>query len=243
MSAFTIKKSNPLSMDPSYPLKNPTIEESASTGITARISQAVQDAIKTLKEKFTPTNVLLGTCLAIHAVAIKYPNIVVQGLFHLPSILEGEVWRLGTFVVLHANLIHLFANMYVLSKRGPEFEKIWGARGFVQITAIATAANAIALAVISPAAKSLGFSGVICGMEAALTARSLKEEGKGIQPILIATGSFVAKEIITSVAVKIILGMNISLICHFSGFAAGFVFGWLSTPSTVSSTLAKVQAN
>lgn len=241
MNAFEIKQSNSQPFIDSSQLNPPIskIEESGPVDINTKISKAMQGAMETLKEKFTPTNVLLGVCLATHAVTILYPDILNHGSFYLPNIWKGEVWRLATSLVLHQGLLHLVSNMHALYTEGPKVEKNWGARGFAQISAIATAANVITASVVSPTMNGVGFSGVLSGMEGALVARSLKEKRKDIVNILSKTGTYIVKEYLVTQIIKNVFGMNISLISHVSGFAGGMIFGWLSTSSPVFSSAAQ----
>lgn len=168
------------------------------------------------------TNALLGTCLAAHTVKILYPKIVEHGSFHLPKILEGEVWRLATGPILHANLLHLFLNMFALYNNGPKIEKNWGASGFAQIAVMATVANVIGASVISPNRKSIGLSGVLYGMKGALLAHSLKGNTADFGNIF---GEFMVSEYIIAKIYEKTLGMKLDMVAHVAGFVAGMAFG------------------
>lgn len=185
---------------------------------------------------FTATNALLGVCLAAHAAAIVYPGIRKQGSFYLPNILKGEVWRLATSLVLHHGVLHLLLNMHALYKEGPKIEKNWGARGFAQIAAMATATEVIAASIVSPNMNALGLSGVLFGMQGALVAYSLKGNRKDISHVFKKTGSFIFKEYIITQIMRNALGINISLVSHVSGFIGGMLFGWLSNSSPALQT-------
>lgn len=234
---------------------NLEIEEPLPAISNSKISDTAQGTIERLKETFTlpniilgtfwaayavknvypspmemlktspVTNVLLGTCLAAHTVQILYPQIVEHGSFHLPKILKGEVWRLATSKILHSDLLHLFVNMLALYNNGPEIEKNWGVSGFGQIAAMATAAHVIGASVISPTTKSIGLSGVLCGMKGALLAQSLKGNIIDFGGIVSNFGKFIASDYITSKICEKTLGIKIGLVAHASGFVAGVIFG------------------
>ncbi len=55
------------------------------------------------------------------------------GAFHLPSILQGQVWRVVTAHFLHdsGTLWHIALNMFVLFWVGSELESIYGSREFL----------------------------------------------------------------------------------------------------------------
>jgi len=45
---------------------------------------------------------------------------------------DFQIWRLITYVFLHAGLIHLFINLFVFWMMGSELEKYWGSREFLK---------------------------------------------------------------------------------------------------------------
>jgi membrane associated rhomboid family serine protease len=172
---------------------------------------------------------LLGVCLATHAVSYMiYPVGLYYGAFHVPKILEGEVWRLATNEILHANILHLGLNMRALLLLGPEIEKNWGVQGFAKIAAMSIVLKGLAQAAFRPEEYLVGLSGVIYGLDGALTAKDFKGK-EGVVGILKSAAKLTATEYLFAAAVDYLFGAKISFIAHLSGFVAGTVFGWLST--------------
>ena len=44
---------------------------------------------------------------------------------------DFRIWQLFTYMFLHANLIHLFFNMFLLWMFGKQIESVWGSQKFI----------------------------------------------------------------------------------------------------------------
>ena len=73
--------------------------------------------------------------ITIGAFLLQYIFPIVYQLGALPSNwLSGfQVWRLGTYMFLHAGVFHLLMNMYALFLFGPPLEKVLGKRQFLTL--------------------------------------------------------------------------------------------------------------
>jgi membrane associated rhomboid family serine protease len=85
-----------------------------------------------------------------------------------------EIWRLATYMFLHAGVFHLLFNMLALWMFGTEFERIWGTRYFVRfyfLTGIGAAVLTILFSLLPIGILSqlrsqnvIGASGAIYGL-------------------------------------------------------------------------------
>lgn len=96
---------------------------------------------------------------------LKSPLVEI-GEYNPERILAGEVWRLLTSVFLHADLLHLFFNMFVLHWAGLRLEEMRGAREFtIFYLTSGVCANLIYLATyvagLSPFTTAVGASGAV----------------------------------------------------------------------------------
>ncbi len=99
------------------------------------------------------------------------------------KIKQGEVWRLITPTLLHADFLHLFFNMVWLIILAPQIEVRIGTGKFLVLTLlIAALSNTVQYLVSGPA--FIGFSGVICGYAAFIWTRIKTRpwEGYTVQP-------------------------------------------------------------
>jgi membrane associated rhomboid family serine protease len=193
-----------------------------------RISKLALQAFKALKNSPT-TQVLLGVCLTTHVFSyLSYPTGLYMGAFNLPKILQGEVWRLATSEILHANLLHLALNMQGLLIKGPKIEKEWGTYGFAQISAMSIVAKVLMNVATGNNGYSVGLSGMLYGMDGALLAKSLKEKKQEVSELLKNAAMLTCTEYLFMVAVNYLTGIKVSFIGHITGYAAGMVFGWFS---------------
>lgn len=88
-----------------------------------------------------------------------------QGLFMLPSF---HVWQLLTYGFLHANLSHIFFNMFGLWMFGRAIEYVWGGKRFLLYYLVCVVgAGLCQLAVVSyfgPPMSTIGASGGVFGV-------------------------------------------------------------------------------
>src|SRR5215813_9639813 len=88
-------------------------------------------------------------------VALFFLQIVLPGLTNLlglepPAVVEQfEVWRLGTYMFLHAGIFHILFNMLALWMFGTELERIWGTRFFLKFYFVTGIGAAILTVVFS----------------------------------------------------------------------------------------------
>src|ERR1051326_4246451 len=125
----------------------------------------------------TAVKALIGINVAVFIITSEFlfPALTVH-LWFVPewTIKKLELWRLATYLFLHANIFHILFNMLALWMFGTELERIWGTRFFLKFYFIVGigAAGLTILASLIPfeplrqlwMAPILGASGAIYGL-------------------------------------------------------------------------------
>ncbi|XP_052204768.1 RHOMBOID-like protein 10, chloroplastic isoform X2 [Diospyros lotus] len=140
---------------------------------------------------------------------------------------KGQLWRLATSSLLHANIGHLLVNCYSLNSVGPTVESISGPRRYLAVyitSAIASSAMSYWLCK-SPA---VGASGAIFGLVGSFAVFVLRHRG------LVRGG----KEDLKHIAHVIVLNMVIGLLSkgidnwgHVGGLLGGAATSWFLGPA------------
>jgi rhomboid protease GluP len=135
-------------------------------------------------------------------------------------IAEGEWWRFVTPVFLHANLIHLGFNSWVLFDLGPAVEGLYGPYKFVVLYILTGAASFVFSFLWSPAVPSVGASGAIFGLIGVMIAygyRNRRGAGEAVRNM------FVRWAVYMLMFGLIIPGIDNA--AHIGGLVAGIAFG------------------
>jgi len=99
------------------------------------------------------------------------------------GVADGEVYRLLTAAFLHANLLHLALNMYMLFLFGPQLESALGRLRFTALYLVsALGGTAVSYAFNPPGNASLGASGAVFGLMGAffVLSRRLGQDTSGV---------------------------------------------------------------
>lgn len=75
---------------------------------------------------------LLAINVAIFFVQLAVWDALPSALGFRLDDLTGSWWKIGTYIFVHAGLLHLAANMYMLWVFGPRVESVWGAAAFTR---------------------------------------------------------------------------------------------------------------
>ena len=135
--------------------------------------------------------------------------------------MEGEWWRLSTYIFLHAGLVHILFNLIALQQIGPQIEQVFG-RGrmlfFFMLTGIAAGAGS----------ELLGLRGVGIGASGALMGLIGLAAGWG-QRDGTAMGKAVRNQMAMWGFYTMIFGYMIGAdnAAHGSGFVSGALLGLL----------------
>lgn len=139
-----------------------------------------------------------------------------------PQTLDGQWWRLFTSMFLHAGIIHLAFNMYVLWDAGRLVERLLGNTGFVLMYVVSGLLGSLASVGWNPFVTSVGASGAVFGVYGALLGYMVMRRGSVPGQVLRAHRNAV----LVFIGFNILYGMGtegIDMAAHLGGLAAGFV--------------------
>lgn len=142
-------------------------------------------------------------------------------------ILHGQWWRLITSVFLHAGLLHIAMNMWVLLDIGPLIEELYGSALFLFLfvctgalsMAASTAWNWLTTGGIGLA---VGASGALMGLIGVLLAVSSRHRFLEAQ--------FLRSQLVRWIIYVILFGLlvpGIDNAAHLGGLATGYLLGWV----------------
>jgi membrane associated rhomboid family serine protease len=123
----------------------------------------------------TLTYVLIGICVAVQlgqslsgagAVSggLGSSEIFRQGALYGPAVAAGDYWRLVTSGFLHAGLLHLFFNMYLLYILGSMLEPAIGRLQFGILYFVSLLCGSFGVLIVSPHSLAVGASGAVFGL-------------------------------------------------------------------------------
>jgi membrane associated rhomboid family serine protease len=167
-------------------------------------------------------NVLLFVVEMAQGVAVRGvggSQLVDDGAIYGPAIADGEWWRMITGGFLHAGLIHIAFNMYLLWILGGALERFAGSLRFLAIYFVALLWGSAGALLLSPDSRTVGASGAVFGLMAALF---LLERQKGIALLGGSVGALLAINLVFTFAFPgVSIGGHIGGI--LGGLAAAFV--------------------
>jgi rhomboid protease GluP len=172
-------------------------------------------------------NVLFFVIMLIHGVPLFSPSAAVLlqwGADYGPRTVHGEWWRILTCVFVHAGLIHLVFNMWCLAAMGPFVERLVGNVGFLVLYLLSGLGGSLASLAWSPTVVSVGASGAIFGVYAALVGIYLRA-GHTIPTQVLkqhrsSTVAFLAYNLLGGMFVP-----GIDMAAHVGGLVVGFLCG------------------
>jgi membrane associated rhomboid family serine protease len=148
---------------------------------------------------------------------------------------QGEYWRLGTALFLHAGFLHLAFNLFGLYVLGPPLERSIGTIRFLAcylISGLASSAGVVALAEIGlvQVGQLIGASGCIMGVVGAWAGFLLRHHHAPFAKQQLANiGLIVVIQIAFDVSTP-----QVSMAAHMCGLVAGFFLGLILAPSAVA---------
>jgi membrane associated rhomboid family serine protease len=167
--------------------------------------------------------VLLVVCVATTFLGWAAPNNwnVQEGTVGRIGVWEhGEWWRLITSPFLHANLTHLYFNMFALWFLGREIDSSLGTPRFLAIYFAAALGGGL-MVVAAGQERTLGASGAIYGLMGASLYFGLRAFKAGYpvtaKRMLVATGALVGLNLLLSFSIPFI-----SIAGHVGGLITGF---------------------
>jgi membrane associated rhomboid family serine protease len=146
-------------------------------------------------------------------------RLVSDGAVYGPAIADGEWWRLVTGGFLHASIIHIAFNMYLLWILGGALERYAGAARFLAIYFAAVLWGSVGALLLSPDSPTIGASGGVFGLMAALY---LLERQRGVALL----GSSVGMLLLLNLGITFVLP-GISIGGHVGGILGGAAAGFV----------------
>jgi rhomboid protease GluP len=149
---------------------------------------------------------------------------------------DHDWWRLFSSMFVHAGVLHVGFNMYVLWMGGRLVERLYGHAGYLILYTFAGLVGSVASVLTHPSGSSVGASGAVFGVFGALLAFLLRR--RALLPMLALKRlrgtaiAFVVLNVAFGFAVP-----GIDQAAHLGGLGGGFVAGLLLAPSFVDSSL------
>jgi membrane associated rhomboid family serine protease len=161
------------------------------------------------------TQVLIGLNVVAYALQVwSNDRVSFQYVQQGAAIADGDWWRLGTSMFLHASVTHLLLNMVALWWLGSIVEPRLGRYRYLALYLVSgLAGNVLTYVIDPPGQPSLGASGAIFGVFAAAVVLAMRLR-------------FPVKPLLWILALNVLLGFAVAHInwrAHLGGFAAGFV--------------------
>jgi rhomboid protease GluP len=135
---------------------------------------------------------------------------------------NGEPWRLLSAMFLHAGVIHLAVNMFSLVMVGRLIEHLYGRAGYVAIYLFAGIVGGIASGLSTSNAVSVGASGAIFGVFAAVGAYLVVNRKRLDEEVFKSQ----TRSLLMTIGINVFAGLQIPGIdmrAHIGGLVTGFV--------------------
>jgi membrane associated rhomboid family serine protease len=136
-----------------------------------------------------------------------------------PAIANGDWWRIITGGFLHAGLLHIFFNMYLLYLLGNMLEPAIGSVRFTIIYFVALLAGSLGALIVTPDAVTVGASGAVFGL---MGAAAVELRARGVNPFDTGIGGLIVFNLIFSFVLS-----GISIGGHIGGLIGGAAAGFL----------------
>lgn len=133
------------------------------------------------------------------------------------AIQNGEVWRLFSAIFVHANIVHLFGNMFFLLIFGLRAEDMFDVKEYYLIYFLSGLTGGILTFFFWFDSLSVGASGAIFGVLGATMIYVRRAVGHSIMSALVyAFFMFFLNS----------MGQNVNLLAHLGGLVAGLLIGY-----------------
>ena len=208
----------------------------------ARLAEAVPTIYATHVIVALNVGVLvLGALAGVSMLAPDAETLLKIGGDNTYLVTHGQPWRLLTSMFLHAGVLHLAMNMYVLVQGGRLVERLFGATAFSVLYVLAGLfGNVVSLFLHPEIPVGVGASGAVFGVFGA-AAGYLVVERRAVPPAFLRSlGAQLFQFIVLNVAIGLMVPF-IDLAAHLGGLASGFVLGMaLARPLTAEGVALRV---
>ncbi len=201
---------------------------------TAAQPQMVQVPVPGGVKTPSVTYVILGLTILVYLLQLLSQQLlganidlpVIFGAKVNNLILQGQVWRLITPILLHGSIYHIGFNMYALFVLGPSLERAYGHWRYLTLYLLGGFAGNTLSFLFSPS-TSVGASTAIFALVAAEVVfiyRNRKMFGARARGMLVNLGVIIV--------VNLALGLNpgIDNWGHLGGLLGGTIFAWIAGP-------------
>lgn len=142
-----------------------------------------------------------------------------EGALYGPWVAGGDWWRPITAGFVHAGLIHVGFNMFLLSQLGRLLEPAIKWWGFLVLYLMSLLGGSLLVLVLDPNSLTVGASGAVFGL---MGATFIAMRSRGIDPFSTGIGPLIVINLLLTFTVS-----GISVGGHVGGLAAGGLGGWL----------------
>ena len=140
-----------------------------------------------------------------------------EGALYGPAVAEGDWWRPITAGFLHANLLHIGFNMFLLWQLGILLEPAIKRWAFAVLYFMALLGGSFLTLILDPNALTLGASGAVFGL---MGATFIALRSRGVDPFSTGIGPLLVINLILTFAIP-----GISIGGHIGGLIAGALGG------------------
>jgi membrane associated rhomboid family serine protease len=159
--------------------------------------------------------------------AMSGNELLAWGALYAPAVNEGELWRLITFLFVHAGIMHLANNLLSLVMVGFLVEQSFGRWWFVAVYLATGLAGGVASLLWKPTVIIVGASGAIFGVAGfGLTLLLLKRQRFAFErPLLLKAAALYF-------GINLLMGAllpNVDLVGHLAGLVSGIFIGLVSS--------------
>ena len=198
--------------------------------ITDDINVSNERKNKTMEKIFSSkkpivTYILITLCLIMFVLSgfgVDTMTLVRYGANVGSLVKNGEVYRLISYMFLHAGIFHIFFNMYSLYIVGPRVEDFFGKWKFLLIYMISGISGGLLSVAMNGEVVSVGASGAIFGLFGALLYFGYNYRGY--------IGAIIRSQILPIVIYNLLLGFFISGIDmwgHVGGLIGGIITSYM----------------
>lgn len=181
-------------------------------------------SLATLHAEPRLTYILIGLCVIAFLGSGQFgvasgaggTELYSRGVLWGPLVADGELWRLVTGGFLHANLLHILFNMYLLYLLGTQLESRLGTPRFAALYFTALLAGSFGALVQTTVSPTVGASGAVFGLMGAMLVEYRRQ---GIDPLRSDIGGL----LLLNLVISFMPGFNVSFGGHIGGLIGGIL--------------------
>jgi membrane associated rhomboid family serine protease len=146
-------------------------------------------------------------------------SLATDGALYGPAVADGDWWRPITSGFVHAGLIHVGFNMFLLFQLGRLLEPAIKWWGFLVLYVMSLLGGSLLVLILDPDEVTVGASGAVFGL---MAATFIAMRSRGIDPFSTGIGPLIVINLLLTFTIR-----DISIGGHIGGLVAGAVGGWL----------------